>query len=104
MAAEMGMAVKVNTVLIPGVNEKEIPLLACKVKELGASVMNVMPLIPQADFSHVAPPDSKLLEEVRAENEKIIGQMRHCRQCRADAVGLIAGDQEFATVGCSTNR
>jgi nitrogen fixation protein NifB len=100
MAAEMGMIVKVNTVLIPGVNEEEIPLLASKAKELGAAVMNVMPLIPQADFSHIAPPDPKLLEDVRAESERIIGQMRHCRQCRADAVGLIGGDAEFAEAGC----
>jgi nitrogen fixation protein NifB len=104
LAAGHGIKVKVNTVLIPGVNEVEIPKLARKVKELGASVMNVMPLIPQADFSHIAPPDAKLLDEVRSENEKTIGQMRHCRQCRADAVGLIGGDQEFARVGCEINR
>ena len=104
MAAEYGMTVKVNSVYLPGVNEAQLPLLAAKVKELGASVMNVMPLIPQADFIHVAPPEANLLEKVRSENEKIIGQMRHCRQCRADAVGLIDGDMEFARVNCEINR
>jgi nitrogen fixation protein NifB len=104
MAAERGMTVKVNTVFIPGVNEEQIPHLAAKVKGLGASVMNVMPVIPQADFSHIAPPDANLLEELRSANEKIIGQMRHCRQCRADAVGLIGGNPEFATAGCAIKR
>lgn len=90
MAADRGMTVKVNTVYIPGVNEAQVPLIAQKVKDLGAQVMNVMPLIPQADFAGVAPPPENLLAEVRNTNEKIIGQMRHCRQCRADAVGLIS--------------
>ena len=90
LAAERGMTVKVNTVYIPGVNEAQVPLIARQVKELGAQVMNVMPLIPQAEFAGVAPPSTNLLANVRHENEKIIGQMKHCRQCRADAVGLIS--------------
>lgn len=56
LAAAYGMTIKVNTVLIPGVNDGQVPLIAQQVKELGAFVMNVMPLIPQADFAGVAPP------------------------------------------------
>jgi len=88
-AVDSGMTVKVNTVLIPGVNDHQVPLIAEKVKELGAFVMNVMPLIPQAKFAGVAPPSPDFLEQVRSANEQIIGQFRHCRQCRADAIGLI---------------
>lgn len=91
-AARYGMTVKVNTVLIPGVNDEQVQLVARKVKELGASVMNVMPLIPQAEFADFAPPSPERLEEVRRANEGIIGQFKHCRQCRADAVGLIGQD------------
>lgn len=91
-AVACGMTVKVNTVLIPGVNDSQVPLIAEKVKELGAFVMNVMPLIPQARFAGVAPPGPEHLEQVRSANEQIIGQFRHCRQCRADAVGLIGHD------------
>jgi nitrogen fixation protein NifB len=89
LAAQHGMTIKVNTVLIPGVNDGEVQRVARKVKELGAHVMNVLPLIPQASFAHVAPPDEALLDKVRRENEAIIGQFKHCRQCRADAVGLL---------------
>jgi nitrogen fixation protein NifB len=88
-AADYGMTIKVNTVLIPGVNEGQIPLIAAKVKSLGAFVMNVMPIIPQADFAGITPPSPLELAAVQAANEKIIGQFKHCRQCRADAVGLI---------------
>jgi nitrogen fixation protein NifB len=99
-AVEYGMTVKVNTVLIPGVNDGQLPLIAKKVKSLGAFVMNVMPLIPQADFAHIEAPSPELLETVRSANEKIIGQFRHCRQCRADAIGLIGQDENFNT-GCA---
>jgi nitrogen fixation protein NifB len=94
-AVRLGLTVKVNTVLIPGVNEAEIPRIAEQVKRRGAFVMNVMPLIPQAQFAHIEAPSRDRLEEVRRTSEQIIGQFRHCQQCRADAVGLIGG-------GCST--
>jgi nitrogen fixation protein NifB len=100
-AARRGMTVKVNTVFIPGVNEGEIPLIARRIRDLGAQVMNVMPLIPQAEFAECTPPSAERLEEVRAANELIIGQFRHCRQCRADAVGLIGDDVTFEKAGCA---
>jgi nitrogen fixation protein NifB len=100
-AAEYGMTIKVNTVLVPGVNDGQVELVGRKVKELGAFVMNVMPLIPQSDFADVVPPTPEELEMVRSANEKIIGQFKHCRQCRADAVGLIGAKMESAEVGCA---
>ncbi len=99
-AVGYGITVKVNTVFIPGVNEDQVPLISSAVKKLGASVMNIMPLIPQAEFAHVAPPTEEDLEKVRRSNEKIIGQFKHCRQCRADAAGLIGQDVKFAEAGC----
>ena len=103
-AAEYGMTVKVNTVLIPGVNEEQVPLIGRRVKELGAFVMNVMPLIPQGEFANVLPPPPARIEEIRQANEQIIGQFKHCRQCRADAVGLIGQDVKFAEAGCATRE
>lgn len=102
-AAEYGMTVKVNTVLIPGVNEAQVPLVGAKVKELGAVVMNVMPLIPQSDFAGITPPTPEEIERVRSANESIIGQFKHCRQCRADAVGLIGKDVNVAGAGCAVS-
>jgi nitrogen fixation protein NifB len=101
LASGLGMTVKVNTVLIPGVNDGEIPQIAARVKELGGAVMNVLPLIPQADFAHLAPPTAEELETVRSRNERIIGQFRHCRQCRADAIGIVGRDMQFERTGCA---
>ena len=95
LAAELGLVVKVNSVLIPGITDDQIPLIAERVSEAGAYVMNIMPIIPQAALSHITPPTPEYLEEVRAANETIIAQFRGCQQCRADAVGLIGG-------GCSS--
>jgi len=100
-AADFGMTIKVNTVLIPGVNDAQIPLIAEKVKSLGAFVMNVMPIIPQSDFAAITPPTPAEIAAVQAANEKIIGQFKHCKQCRADAVGLIGQDLQFARASCS---
>ncbi len=89
LAAERGLVVKVNTVLIPGCNDDQIPLIAEKVSDLGAYVMNVMPVIPCGEFKNMIPPAQDYLEQVRSANEHIITQFRHCSQCRADAFGLI---------------
>ncbi len=95
LAAELGLTIKINTVLIPGVNDDQIPVISAKVRELGAFVMNIMPLIPQADFAHVLPPSPERLDALRLANEKTIGQFKHCKQCRADAVGLIGQDLQL---------
>jgi nitrogen fixation protein NifB len=96
-ATRHGILTKVNTVLIPGINDDQITLIAHKVKELGAYVMNIMPVIPQADFAGIKPPTAMQLQEARDANEDIIVQFRHCSQCRADAIGLI-GDKQSG--GC----
>ncbi len=99
LAAGLGMTIKVNTVLVPGVNDNQIPLIAARVKETGASVMNVIPLIPQGEMAHIQRPSEERLMEVRKANERIIGQFAHCRQCRADAIGLIGRND----AGCERN-
>jgi nitrogen fixation protein NifB len=73
----------------PGLNGDQVTHIACRVKDLGATVMNVMPVIPQAEFSGITPPTPEELSAVQTANEQIISQFRHCRQCRADAIGLV---------------
>ncbi len=103
-AAELGMTIKINTVLTPGINDSQIPLIAARVKELGAFVMNIMPIIPQAELAHVSPPSEEYLAHVRKANEGTIGQFGHCKQCRADAIGLIGKDLNLtiAEAACPT--
>ena len=91
-AVDAGLIVKVNTVLIPGINDKHVVEVAKKVHELGVFIMNVMPLICQAKFADMEPPSPAYRQEVQDSCEPYVQQMRHCRQCRSDAFGLIGKD------------
>ena len=94
-AIDAGLIVKVNTVFIPGVNDVEIPLIAWHAGERGADIMNIMPLIPQAEFEGRKRPSHEMITKKRAECEKYIPQMTHCRQCRADACGILGEDKDM---------
>lgn len=87
-AAENGIVVKVNTVLIPGVNDEHIVEIAKEVKSRGAALMNVLPLIPLGKMKDLSRPDCAMMEKVRDEVEEIIPVFRACTQCRADAYGI----------------
>ncbi|TDQ71147.1 nitrogen fixation protein NifB [Methanimicrococcus blatticola] len=91
-AVEAGMTVKINTVLIPGINDKHIVDLAKKMNELGVYIMNVMPLINQAAFADIVPPTDQERKVIQDACAPYVKQMRHCRQCRSDAYGLIGKD------------
>ncbi|PLX91455.1 MAG: nitrogen fixation protein NifB, partial [Desulfuromonas sp.] len=92
MAARAGLLVKVNFVYIPGVNDHETLDLAVKVRELGASMMNIIPVIPVGKFAGIEPPSAATMELVRNQAELILSQARHCKQCRADAAGVVGQD------------
>jgi len=85
------VAVKVNSILMPGINDAHLPEVARVVKELGADLMNVMAFIPVkgAAFEELPPPDNLELARARLQSGLHLPQMSHCARCRADAVGLI---------------
>ncbi len=97
-AAAAGMMVKVNHVYIPGVNDHESLDLAVTVRGLGATMMNIMPVIPVGAFKGIAPPSEATMEMVRSQAELIVSQARHCRQCRADAAGVVGHDIDLAAL------
>jgi len=92
MAVERRMIVKVNTVYIPGINDEHIPEIAKKVGEMGVFTFNVIPLIAQYRFSHIAPPTPEMKRKMQDECAKYVRQMRHCQRCRADAIGKLGQD------------
>jgi nitrogen fixation protein NifB len=57
-----------------------------------------MPVIPIGLFKGVERPSDATMEMVRNQAELILSQARHCKQCRADAVGLIGKDLDLATL------
>lgn len=94
-AIDAGLIVKVNTVLIPGVNDDEIPRIAEQAGKLGADIMNILPLIPQAEFGRLARPSHAELGKMREKCRPFIPQMTHCKQCRADACGILGEDKDM---------
>ena len=95
LAAAAGLLVKINHVYIPGVNDHETLDLAVKVRGLGAQMMNIIPVIPIGLFKTVEPPSGALMEMVRNQAELILSQARHCKQCRADAAGVVGQDLDL---------
>jgi len=95
---------KVNSVVIPGVNDAHLFEVSRAVMALGAFTHNLMPLISSPEHgTHYGRtgqrgPTRDELEKVQAGCEGTARVMRHCRQCRADAVGLLGEDRngEFA--------
>ncbi|MFL5271973.1 MAG: nitrogenase cofactor biosynthesis protein NifB, partial [Anaeromyxobacteraceae bacterium] len=108
--AARGVLVKVNSVLIPGVNDAHLPAVSRRVRELGAFIHNVMPLIAAPEHgTHYGltgqrGPTAAELERVQEACAGGVKVMRHCRQCRADAVGMLGEDrgQEFTTARLPT--
>ncbi|MDR7868070.1 MAG: nitrogenase cofactor biosynthesis protein NifB [Sporomusaceae bacterium] len=90
-----GVLVKVNIVMIGGVNDRHIPAVVKTVKDLGVFVTNIMPMIsaPGSAFEYLPQTSMKEVTAMRDLCQLDIRQMRHCRQCRADAVGLLAEDR-----------
>lgn len=92
--AAAGITVKVNSVLVPGINDKHIVEIARTVAAVGASIYNIIPVIPQHKLSHVKAPDCAMIESIRRQAGQYIDVFRHCQHCRADAVG-VPGKTEY---------
>ncbi|MGO9445337.1 MAG: nitrogenase cofactor biosynthesis protein NifB [Thiobacillaceae bacterium] len=103
MLTARGILVKVNSVMIPGVNDAHLVEVSKVVKSKGAFLHNVMPLIAEPEhgtFYGLMGQPSPSHDELQRLQDACAGDMnmmRHCRQCRADAVGLLGEDrgQEF---------
>lgn len=93
--ADAGVTVKINTVLVPGINDEHIATIAKTVRELGAIIYNIIPLIPQHQLKDIPKPTCEQIEKARSDAEQFIKVFRHCAHCRADAVG-VPGVSEYS--------
>ena len=101
----LGMLVKINIVMIPDINDSHIPDLVAYVRSLGIYMVNILPLIPVegTKFSDLRAPTPLERRDMMDRCGLDGRMMRHCRQCRADAIGLLGQDRsaEFANIeGC----
>jgi len=105
MLTERGILCKVNSVMIPGINDHHLVEVNRAVKSRGAFLHNIMPLISAPEHGTVfglegqRGPTAQELKALQDSCEGEMNMMRHCRQCRADAVGLLGEDRsaEFTT-------
>jgi nitrogen fixation protein NifB len=95
-ALDAGLAVKVNTVLVPGVNDAHVGRLAHHLSEQGARLMNLMPLIPGGQMADRRAPTCEELRQARSECARWLPQFRRCEQCRADVIRF-PGRQQIST-------
>ena len=89
-----GITVKINSIVIPGINDKHIAEVSRCMKSLGADVINILPLRQVADtpFAEIASPDHELMQKVRWEASQHMTVVHHCAMCRADAAGRLGHD------------
>ncbi len=99
MLVAAGVLVKVNSVMIPGINVAHLREVNAELRARGVFLHNIMPLISDpAHGTHFGltgqrgptPAELQSLHEGLAGGANL---MKHCRQCRADAVGLLGEDR-----------
>lgn len=92
---EKGITVKINTVVIPGINDGHVGEIARTVSELKADIMNCMPMyhVAGTPFEGIESPSEERMKAIRGEAGLHMPQMSHCQRCRADAVGMIGEAQ-----------
>ncbi len=98
---KLGVTVKVNTIIIPGVNDQHIESVAERAAELGADILNCVPLCPVAGtpFESISTPTALEVARVRKGAAEHLPQMHHCTRCRADAVGLLGQPMSTECLG-----
>ncbi|WP_321492218.1 radical SAM protein [uncultured Desulfobacter sp.] len=87
-AAEAGFHIKVNMVLLDGINTDEVLTLAKLLSSWGAERMNINSVINVTGQDFIHPVHPVEVRRLREEASKYIPQMRTCAQCRADAAGI----------------
>jgi nitrogen fixation protein NifB len=93
-----GVLVKVNSVMIPGINDDHLAEVGAAIRARGAFLHNILPLISEAAHGTRFGLDGRrgpTPAELKAVQDRLDGGtrlMRHCRQCRADAVGMLGED------------
>ncbi len=94
-AAKKGFTIKINSIVIPGINEREIVTIAEKASSKGANFMNITPVIPNGEFSRIQKPSCEFINELRERCSLFLPQIKHCRQCRADALGGLHEEKDM---------
>ena len=95
----LGITVKINTVVIRGVNDSRIGEVSRLVSSLGADIQNCISMYPAPGtaLEHNGEPDAATMSRIRADAAAYMKQMQHCTRCRADAAGFLGRDNPAET-------
>lgn len=88
------ITVKINSIILPGINDHHIVEVAKYVASLGADLMNCIPVHPNKDtaFEDIEEPSKQMVHDIQQQISAYIKPMKHCARCRADAAGLLGKD------------
>jgi nitrogen fixation protein NifB len=89
-----GFTVKINSIILPGINDKHIPMVAEETAKLGADTFNCIPVYRNKDtvFEDIEVPTAEIIKNIQDEVSKYIKPMKHCARCRADSAGMLGQD------------
>jgi len=87
-ASQAGMFVKVNTVVVPRVNDEHVAEIAETVQAAGAHLFNPVPLIPGGSLESHPRPLCTDMDRIRQVCGETLPIFYKCKQCRADAEGI----------------
>ncbi len=95
---ESGMTCKVNTVIVPDVNQYELINLIHFIKQAGAVKSNLIPLIPVKGtrFGKIHTLSVREYNDIFYEAGQILAQVKGCKKCRADAMYIHTAERADA--------
>lgn len=91
-AIDEGILVKVNSIMVPGLNEFELDTLAQSLSKIGVKLQNIVPLIPYDNSMELTAPSFQQIHAARERALPFLNQFTHCAQCRSDVVGIPGDD------------
>ncbi|UZJ38307.1 radical SAM protein [Prosthecochloris sp. SCSIO W1103] len=88
---EHGVTTKINSIIIPGINDRHVVDVAETVSKLGADIFNALPYYKTEEtvFENIPEPHPELVKAIQKNTAQYLPQMKHCARCRADAIGII---------------
>lgn len=91
MLKKTNALIKINSVFLPEINEKDLIDVAKFAGQTGVFAQNIIPFYPVKNcvFKNMKLPSFKEVNIVRNHCFNYVKQLSHCKQCRADAVGYI---------------
>ncbi len=87
-AARSGIFVKVNCVVLEGINSDHIFETAVEVKRHGARMINLIPRLDPTPNGLFLPAKAHKFELLQKEIAEVLPVFTKCKQCRADAEGI----------------